>query len=103
MKILHEYNFRSIDRCLLKETKFLGRGKRRTESEIIAAQDHALQKKYLETQILQKKPRAKFEKKQEFDERLQHTKAEPIMKIELFVQLMLLTYLLTYSMVQSPS
>jgi len=36
-----------------------GRYERRSESEIIAAQDQTIQTKYVETQTLHKKPRAK--------------------------------------------
>jgi len=63
-----------------------GRCEKRTESEIIAAQYQALRTKYLETQILQKKTREKFEQGQTFDDRVQHTKAHALMKIELFIR-----------------
>jgi len=50
-----------------------GRCESRTESEIIAAQDQALRTKYLETQILQKKPRKNIEQKQGFGDTVQHS------------------------------
>ena len=73
--------------CLGKQVAmaFAGKYERRTESEIIAAQVQELQTKYLETQIIQKKRRTKFEQKQGFDDTLQHTKSHPLMKIELFI------------------
>jgi len=57
-----------------------GRCEKRTESEIIAAQIKVLQTRSLETQILQKKRRAKAEQRKGFDDRVQHTKAHSLMK-----------------------
>jgi len=55
---------------------FAGRYERRNGSEIIVAQVQALQTKYLETQILQKKPRTNVEQRQGFDDTVQHTKSK---------------------------
>ena len=61
--------------CLRKKVYMTvaGRCESRRESEIIAAQDQALRTKYLETQILQKKPRKKVEQKQGFGDTVQHS------------------------------
>ena len=65
--------------CLRKQVPITvaGRCERPNESEIIAAQDQLVRTKYLETQLLQKKPRAKFEQRQGFDDTEQNKKAHP--------------------------
>ena len=84
------YNFRNIGSCLLTKTSSYDSRWgiwKRNESEIIAAKDQALQAKYLETQILEKKPRTKAEQRQGYDDRVQHTKALPLMKTELLIRM----------------
>ena len=88
IKILHELNVTNIGSCWLTKTSSAVAGKceRRTESETIAAKDQALQTKYLETQIIRKNHRANVEQRQGFDDKIQHKKAQPTLKIELFIR-----------------
>ena len=101
-KVIHGQYVRNIDRQLISEEDtflWLSKGeiKAETESEIVTAQDQALQTKYYATKILSTETDSKCRLCQQFDETLDHIlSACPILAKEL-------TYLLTYSMVQSPS
>jgi hypothetical protein len=58
-----------------------------TESEIIAAQDQALQTKYHATKILQTETDSKCRLRQQFDETVEHISACPIWAKEEYIKI----------------
>ena len=75
---MYGQHIRNIDRQLITgEDTFLwlskGDLKAETESEIVAAQDHALQTKYYATKILNTETDSKYKLCQQFDETIDHT------------------------------
>jgi len=76
-KVMHGQYIRNIDRQLIgEEGKFLwlskGDLKDETESEIVAAQDQALQTKYYATKILNTETDSKCRLCQQFEEKIDH-------------------------------
>jgi hypothetical protein len=76
-KAMHGQYIRNIDRQLIsEEDMFLwltkGDVKAETESEIVAAQDQALQTKYYATKILNTETDSKCRLCQQFDETIEH-------------------------------
>jgi Ni,Fe-hydrogenase III component G len=76
-KVMHGQYIRNIDRRLIsEEVTFLwfskGDLKAETESEIIAAQDQAIQTKYYATKILNTETDSKCRLFQQFDETIDH-------------------------------
>jgi len=76
-KVMHGQYIRNIDRQLIgEEDTFLwlskGELKAETESEIVAAQDQALQTKYYAAKILKTETENKCRLCQKFDETLDH-------------------------------
>jgi hypothetical protein len=75
-RVMHGQYIRSIDRQLSEEDTFLWLSKRdlkaATESEIVAAQDQALQTKYYTTKILNRERESKCRLCQQFDETIEH-------------------------------
>jgi len=76
-KIMHGQYIRNIDRQLISEEDmfiWLSKGdlKAETESEIVAAQDQALQTKYYATKILNTETDNKCRLGQQFDETIDH-------------------------------
>jgi biopolymer transport protein ExbB/TolQ len=76
-RVMHEQYIRNIDRQLISEEDTLlwlskGALKAKTESEIVAAQDQALQTKYYATKILNKETDSKCRLCQQFDETIDH-------------------------------
>ena len=81
---MHGQYIKNIDRQLISdEDTFLwllkGDLKTETESEIVAAQDEALQTKYYATNILNTETDNKCRLCQQFDETLDHISACPIL------------------------
>jgi hypothetical protein len=86
-KVMHVQYIRNIDRELIsEEDMFLwllkGDLKAETESEIVPAQDEALQTKYYTTEILNTQTDNKCRLCQQFDETLDHISACPILTKE---------------------
>ena len=76
-KVMHGQYIRNIDRQLISEEDtflWLSKGdlKAETESEIVAAQDQALQMKYYATKILSTETDSKCRLCQQFDETIDH-------------------------------
>jgi hypothetical protein len=76
-KVMHGQYIRSLDRQLISEEDtllWLSEGDLRveTESEIVAAQDQALQTKYYATKILNTETDSKCRLCQQFDETIEH-------------------------------
>jgi hypothetical protein len=76
-KVMHGKYIRSLDRQLISEEDmflWLSKGdlKAETESEIVAAQDQALQTKYYATKILNTETDSKYRLCQQFDETIEH-------------------------------
>jgi len=76
-KVMHGQYIRNIDRQLISEEDmflWLSKGdlKAETESEIVAAQDQALQTKYYATKILDTETDSKCRLCQQFDETIDH-------------------------------
>jgi hypothetical protein len=73
-KLMHGQCIRNIDRQLISEedTFSLGDLKAETESEIVAAQDQAIQTKYYATKILNTATDSKCRLCQRFDETVDH-------------------------------
>ena len=74
---MHEQYIRNIDRQLISEGDtflWLSKGdlKAETESEIVAGQNQALQKKYYATKILNTETDSKCRLCQQFDETIDH-------------------------------
>jgi hypothetical protein len=91
-KIMHAQGIRNIDRQLVsEEDTFLCPSKRvlkaETESEIVAAQDQALQTKYYATKILNTETDSKCRLCQQFDGTIDHViSACPILPKEQFIK-----------------
>ena len=91
-KVLHGQYIRNIDRQLISEEDtflWLSKGdlKAETESEIVAAQDQALQTKYYATKILNKETDSKCRLCQKFDETIDHIiSACPILAKEQYIK-----------------
>jgi hypothetical protein len=87
-KVLHGQYIRNIDRQLICEEDtfpWLSKGdlKAETESEVVAAQDQALQTKYYATKILNTETNSKCRLCQQFDETIDHIiSAYPILAKE---------------------
>jgi hypothetical protein len=87
-KLMHGQHIRSMDKHLIKEEDtflWLSKGdlKAETESEIVAAQDQALQTKYYATKILQKEKDSKCRLCHQFEETVDHImSAHPILAKE---------------------
>jgi hypothetical protein len=90
-KVMHEQHIRNIDRQLINEEDtflWLSKGdlKAETESEIVAAQDQALQTKYA-TKILNTERDSKCRLCQKFDEKIDHViSACPILAKEQYIK-----------------
>jgi hypothetical protein len=81
-KVLHGQYIRSLDRQLISEEDtflWLSEGdlKAKTESEIVAAQDQALQTKYYATKILNTETDSKCRLYQQCDETIEHNISMP--------------------------
>jgi hypothetical protein len=91
-KVMHGQYIRNVDRQLIsEEDTFLwllkGDLKAETESEIVAAQDQALQTKYYVTKILNTGTYSKCRLCQQFDETTDHTvSACPILAKEQYIK-----------------
>jgi len=91
-KVMHGQYIRNIFRQLIgEEDTFLWQSKgdlqAETESEIVAAQDQALQTKYYATKILNTETSSKCRLCQQFDETIDHIiSACPILAIEQYVK-----------------
>jgi len=91
-KVLHGQYIRNIDRQLISEEDtflWLSNGdlKAETESEIVAAQDQALQTKYYATKILNTETDSKCRLCQQFDETVDHIiSAYPILAKEHYIK-----------------
>jgi len=91
-KVMHGQYIRSIDRQLIsEEDTFLclskGELKAETESEIVAAQDQALQTKYYATKIFNTETDSKCRLCQQFDETIDHViSASPILAKEQYIE-----------------
>ena len=91
-KVMHGQYIRNIDRQLISEEDtflWLSKGdlKAETESEIVAAQDQALQTKYTETKILSTETDSKCRLCQQFDETIDHIISEcPILTKEQYTK-----------------
>ena len=91
-KVLHGQYIRSIDRQLISQEDtffWLSKGdlKAETESEIVAAQDQALQTKYYATKILNTETDSKCRLCQQFDETIDHIiSACPILAKEQYIK-----------------
>jgi Ni,Fe-hydrogenase III component G len=91
-KVMHGQYIRSIDKQLIsEEDTFLWLSKRdlkaETESEIVAAQDQALQTKYHATKILQTETDSKCRVCHQFEERVDHiTSVYPILAKEQYIK-----------------
>jgi len=89
---MHGQYIKNIDRQLISdEDTFLwllkGDLKTETESEIVAAQDQAIKRKYYTTKILNKETDSKFRLCKQFDETIDHImSACPIMTKEQYIQ-----------------
>ena len=74
---MHEQYIRNTDTQLISEEDtflWLSKGdiKAETESEIVAAQDQALQTKYYATKILNTETDSKYKLRQQFEETIDH-------------------------------
>ena len=91
-KVMHGQYIRNIDRQLISEEDtflWLSNGdlKAETESEIVAAQDQALQTKYYATKILNTETDSKCRLCQQFDETIDHIiSACPILAKEQYIK-----------------
>ena len=90
-KVMHGQYIRKIDRQLISEDTFLwlskGDLKTETESEIVAAQDQALQTKYYAANILNTETDSKCRLFQQFDDTIDHIiSACPIMAKEKYIK-----------------
>jgi hypothetical protein len=91
-KIMHGQYIRSRDRQLISEKYtfvWLSKGdvKAETESEIVAAQDQAIQTKYYSTKILNTETESKCRLCQKFDETIDHIiSVWPILAKEQYVK-----------------
>jgi len=91
-KVIHGQYIRNIDRQLISEEDtflWLSKGdlKAETESEIVAAQDQALQTKYYATKILNTERDSKCRLCQQFDETVDHIiSACPILAKEQYIK-----------------
>jgi len=91
-KVMHGQNIRNIDRQFVSEEDtflWLSKGdlKAENESEIVAAQDQALQTKYYATKILNTETDSKCRLCQQFDETIDHIiSACPILAKEQYIQ-----------------
>jgi len=88
---MHGQYIRNIDRQLISEEDsflWLSKGdlKAETESEIVAAQDQALQTKYYGTKILNTQTDSKCRLCQQFDETIDHIIACPILAKEQYIK-----------------
>ena len=89
---MHGQYIRNIDRQLISEEDtflWLSKGdlKAETESEIVAAQDQALQTKYYSTKILNTETESKCRLCQQFDETIDHIiSACPILAKEQYIK-----------------
>ena len=94
-KVLHGQYIRNIDRQLISEEDtflWLSKGdlKAEIQSEIVAAQDQALQMKYYATKILSTKTDSKCRLCQQFDETIDHIiSACPILAKEQYTKYMI--------------
>jgi hypothetical protein len=91
-KVMHGQYIRSIDRQLIsEEDTFLclskGELKAETESEIVAAQDQALQTKYYVTKIFNTETDSKCRLCQQFDKTIDHViSTSPILAKEQYIE-----------------
>ena len=90
-KVMHVQYIRNIDRQLIGEKDtflWLSKGdlKAETESEIVAAQDQALQTKYYATKILNIETDSKCRLCQQFDETIDHISSYPILAKEQYIK-----------------
>src|SRR5215469_10911170 len=90
-KVFHGQYIRNLDRQLISEDTFLwlskGDLKAETESEIVAAQDQALNTKYYTTKILHTEMDSKCRLCQQLDETIDHIiSACPILEKEQYVK-----------------
>jgi hypothetical protein len=91
-KAMHGQYIRNIERQLFSEEDtflWLSKGdlKAETESEIVAAQDQAIQTKYYATKVLNTETDSKCRLCQQFDETIDHTiSACPIMAIDQYTR-----------------
>jgi nitrogenase subunit NifH len=91
-KVMHGQYIRNMNRQLISEEDtflWLSKGdlKAETESEIIAAQDQAIQTKYLATKILNTETESKCRPCQQFVETIDHTiSACPILTKEQYIK-----------------
>jgi len=91
-KVMHGQYIRNIDRQLISEGDtflWLSKGdlKAETESEIVAAQDQAIQTKYYATKILNTETDSKCRLRQQFDETIDHIiSACPILTKEQYIK-----------------
>jgi hypothetical protein len=91
-KVMHGQYIRNIDRQLISEedTSFwLSKGdlKAETESEIVAAQEQAIQTKYYATKILNTETDSKYRLCQQFDETVEHIiSACPVLAKEQYIK-----------------
>ena len=88
---MHGQYVRNIDRQLISEEDtfiWLSKGdlKAETESEIVAAQDQALQTKYYATKILNTETDSRCRLCQQFDETVDHISARPILAKEQYIK-----------------
>ena len=89
---MHGQYIRNIDRQLISEEDtflWLSKGdlKEETESEIVAAQDQALQTKYYATKILNAETNSKCRLCQQFDEKIDHIiSACPVLAKEQYIK-----------------
>jgi len=86
-KVMRGQYIRNIDRQLISEEYtfvWLSKGdlKAETESEIVAAQDQALQTQYYATKVLKTETDSKCKLCQQFDEAVDHISARPILAKE---------------------
>ena len=92
MKEMHGQHIRNIDRHLINEEDtflWISKGdlKAETESEIVAAQDQALQTKYYATKLLNAETDSKCRLCQQFDETIDHIiSACPILAKEQYIK-----------------
>jgi len=91
-KVMHGQYIRNMDRQLISEEDtflWLSKGdlKAETESEIVAAQDQAIQTKYYATKILNTETDSKCRLCQQFDETIDHIiSACPILAKEQYIK-----------------
>ena len=90
-KVLRRQYIRKIDRQLIsEEDTFFWLSKEdlraETESEIVAAQDHALQTKHYATKMLDTETDSKCRLCQQFDETIDHISSYPILAKEQYIK-----------------